>query len=373
VSHSIGGDGEPPRRPRAPRVRVRRHSLQIAALTISVHADGAVSLDHRATGRHIASLLGFVDEADVGDLYTPAPRPRPVAVEFRGVRRVHRGPLRGELALRYRVVDPSIGRGKAEVDLTVNLVLDAGASFVRIALAGENRRENHRLRLVVRSDLAPTDVWADASFGAVRRERLLIGEAEAAVEQAPPTAPLHRYVSLFNESAGCTLISDGLAEYESCDDGSLLVTLVRGVGELSRNDLPERPGHAGWPTPTPKAQCLGPFAAGFAEMLHGPRVPSTIDAIEVAADEFLLPLSGATLRSALGLPAPVQGAELHGTGLAFSALKESEDGQWLVLRCVNLRDQDVDGSWRLPFDVSGARLARLDETMISDLATSGGK
>ncbi len=60
-------------------------------------------------------------------------------------------------------------------------------------------------------------------------------------------------------------------------------------------------------------------------------------------------------------------------GLAFSALKESEDGEWLVLRCVNLRDQDVDGSWGLPFDVSDARLARLDETMISDLATSGGQ
>ncbi|MGE5733224.1 MAG: glycosyl hydrolase-related protein, partial [Gemmatimonas sp.] len=183
----------------------------------------------------------------------------------------------------------------------------------------------------------------------------------------------HRYVSVFSESAGCTLISDGLAEYESREDGSLVVTLVRGVGELSRNDLPERPGHAGWPAPTPKAQCLGSFAAGFAVMLHGPRVPSTIDAIDVAADEFLLPLMGATLRSAIRVPAPVQGAELHGTGLAFSALKESEDGEWLVLRCVNLRDQDVDGSWRLPFDVGAARFARLDETMISDLATSGGQ
>ena len=56
------------------------------------------------------------------------------------------------------------------------------------------------------------------------------------------------------------MFSDGLAEYEARDD-AIVVTLVRGVGELSRNDLAERPGHAGWPAPTPGAQCLGEFAA----------------------------------------------------------------------------------------------------------------
>ena len=71
------------------------------------------------------------------------------------------------------------------------------------------------------------------------------------------------------------------------------------------------------------------------------------------------------------IPAPVAGVELEGTGLAFSALKESEDGGWLVLRCVNLVDDTVDGAWQLPFDVREARLARLDETIIGDLSPDG--
>jgi hypothetical protein len=367
ASHSIRAASESRRRSNTARVRATRRSLENDVLAIAVRPDGTVSLDERETGRRIASLLAFIDEGDEGDLYTPAPRPRSVAVEFRGVRLVHRGPLRGELALRYRVVDRSIGRGPPDVELTVNLVLDAGASFARISVCGENHRENHRLRIVVGGDVVPSEVWADAAFGAVRRDRLLIGDAEAAVEQAPPTAPLHRYVSTFNASAGFTLFSDGLAEYESREDGSLLVTLVRAVGELSRNDLPERPGHAGWPSPTPEAQCQGPFEAGFAVMLHGPRVASTIDAIERAADNFLCPLTGTTLRSALRLPAPVSGVELRGSGLGFSTIKESEDGGWLVLRCINLLDESVDGAWRLPFDIREARLARLDETTISDL------
>ena len=196
---------------------------------------------------------------------------------------------------------------------------------------------------------------------------MAITPEESAVEHAPPTAPLHRYVTLFGQDRGFTLYSDGLAEYESMNDGTLAVTLVRAVGELSRNDLPERPGHAGWPTPTPAAQCVGPFAGEFAVYLHGPRDSSASTAIERVADDVLCPPAGVTLRSALAVPAPVRGVELVGEGLAFSALKESDDGSWLVLRCVNVTDEPVDGSWNLPFDVRDARASRLDETPLTEL------
>ena len=359
ASYPIDGGDANRARPKA-LVAVKPSEMENAALRVVVQSDGRVSLELLGSGRRIESLFEFVDEGDRGDLYTPSPRPVEHSVGFRGVRRVHRGPLRGELALRYRVTRPSSKR--ADVNLAVRLILDADATFLRIEVRGENRIENHRLRLVIRSDVVNGGVWADAAFGPVRREPIQISEEEAAVEQAPPTAPLHRYVSLFGESAGFTLFSDGLAEYEARADGALLVTLLRAVGELSRNDLPERPGHAGWPTPTPGAQCLGPFEAKFAVMGHGIRLPATIDEIERAADDVLSPLTGVTLRSALEVPAPVEGAELIGVGLAFSTIKESEDGEWLVLRAVNLREEEVQGSWRLPFKIRKAHFARLDET-----------
>jgi alpha-mannosidase len=52
-------------------------------------------------------------------------------------------------------------------------------------------------------------------------------------------------------------------------------------------------------------------------------------------------------------------------------MKESEDGAWLVLRCVNVRDDETHGTWRLPFDVREAHLARLDETRIALLEAAG--
>src|SRR5438046_3064500 len=81
-----------------------------------------------------------------------------------------------------------------------------------------------------------------------------IGPEDTAMEHVVPTAPLHRWVARLSTHQTAVLVSDGLAEYESADDGAVHVTLVRSVRELSRHDLPERPGHAGWPASTPAAQ-----------------------------------------------------------------------------------------------------------------------
>ena len=190
------------------------------------------------------------------------------------------------------------------------------------------------------------------------------------MEQVVPTAPMHRYVSRYDGERGATLFSDGLAEYESVRNG-FAVTLLRAVGELSRSDLPERPGHAGWPAPTPAAQSQGPFEAEFALLLHGGPSAATVDLIERTADDVLLPLTGETLRSALRVPPPVHGIVLEGQGLAFGCAKESEDGKWTVLRCTNLLEHEVAGSWQLGGMVREARMARLDETALTPLEAVG--
>jgi alpha-mannosidase len=279
---------------------------------------------------------------------------------------VHGGPLRGELHASWRLDVPEQSARDARstttvsLDVNVALTLDAGARFLRVRVWGESGARDHRFRVVFSTGVAGGATWADAAFAVVRRERIEAPPNSA--EQPPPTAPLHRYVSLVSDERGATLFSDGLAEYETTHDGLIAVTLVRGVGELSQNDLPERPGHAGWPVSTPEAQSLGGFEGRFALLFHGPRDAACVDEIERTADDALLPLVGTTLRSALRVPEPMSGVSLEGDGLTFSACKESEDGEWLVLRCVNLSEREVEGRWRLGFGAREARLGRFDET-----------
>jgi alpha-mannosidase len=371
-------------------VTARGNTITNGVISLGVDETGAVHLSAPALGVRIPLLVRFEDVPDVGDLYThSAGSSVATPATFLGAHAVHRGPLRGVVEGRWRVrlppnaVDhgptgeldaaptPPVGAGQSEAqEITAAFTIDVGSEIVRIDLRGHNTARDHRLRIVFTTPVATPEVWAEAAFGPVLRGALEVPERDRALEHPAATAPLHRYVSVFGDDVGATLFSDGLAEYEPRERG-IAVTLVRAVGELSRNDLPERPGHAGWPTPTPLAQCIGPFAARFGFLVHGPRSTATVAAIERAADDVLVPLTGVTLRSAIAVPPPTHGVELVGEGLAISAIKESEDGKALILRCVNLTEEEVAGRWVLGRAPRSAQLARLDEAVIGPAEIEG--
>src|SRR6185437_95637 len=335
------------------------HWMENAALRVEILPEGAVRFASRETPFTCESLIGFEDVGDVGDLYTHSPK-APVVVPgtFLGAHLVHAGPLRGELRASWRLhvpVDSSPdARARATRALTVHasLQLDAGASFLRVHVWGDNVCADHRLRIVFATGLAGATVQADAAFAIV--ERRIMPERPDAAETPPPTAPLARHVTVVAPDRAVTIYSDGLAEYEVMPSGDVAITLLRAVGELSRADLPERPGHAGWPLSTPDAQSLGPFQARFAVLAHATG-DAAVDLVERVADDVLLPLEGGTLRSLVTVPDDMIGIALEGDGLVCSSIKQAESGTDIVLRCVNRRRHEVPGSWRLGFPVAVAR------------------
>ena len=357
----------PPLPPEADRVRVERRRMSNGRLTLRWNQRGRVTLEDVATARTIDDLVGWDSSSDDGDLYTPSIGKRKLRARLLDSEVLHDGPVVGALEQRWRLTARD-----EHVDVRVRFMLDAGADYLRFGVLGDNAARDHRLRLVVNTDVTRGRTFADAAFACVERSPVRVTAREAKMERPVPTAPLHRYVSVFGAKRGATLFSDGSTEYET-RDGAIHVTLVRGVGELSRNDLAERPGHAGWPAPTPEAQCIGLFQAEFGLLLHGARTAAVIDAIERTADDVLFPLTGETLRSATRAPDRFDGVALRGAGLAFSALKEAEEGDGLVLRCVNHLDQAVEGEWAVNVrrPLSEAHRARLDETILERLDLAG--
>ncbi len=345
------------------RVRVGDGAMSNGSIALRFDDFGAVRMQQE--GRAVLDLVDWESRRDRGDLYTPAVREAKLSPRLLNTKVLHRGPLRGTIEQRWRLKDVT-GR----VDVRLRFVLDAGSPFLRVHVVGQNAARDHRLRLRFRTGVTDGVTIADAAFGPVVRTPIQVTEEERLVETPVPTAPLHRYVTLFNQDAGATLFSDGLAEYET-DGDVIAVTVVRAVGELSRSDIPERPGHAGWPASTPDAQTFGAIDAELALMLHGPRGDAVTALIERTAEDVLIPLTGTTLRSAAALPEMVPGATLEGDGLATSAIKESESDNWLVLRCVNLLESPVHGRWRLPRPVTEAHRARIDETPIEALPVDG--
>jgi alpha-mannosidase len=343
-------------------VHAGEQELSNGIARVMVNDEGEVRLEYLDTGHVIDNLLALEDRQDFGDLYTPALRETLPPWKLRRMRLVHRGPLRGEMALEF---------AGASGRCTLRIQLDANLPALRIRVEGENRGKDHRLRLRFMTGLAGAATIADAAFYPVERKPLKLSDDEQRMEHVVASAPLHRWVARFSPNAGATIFSDGLAEYESHGDGSIAVTLVRAVGALSRPDLPERPGNAGWPADTPGAQSLGPFAAEFAVALHGPDSPDVRDSIEQLADDVLLPITGETLRSNLLEPREVGGIELSGQGLVFSSAKPAQREGWIALRCVNRRDVSVHGTWAFGRTIVEALRARLDETPEGTLSVSG--
>lgn len=315
-------------------------------------------------GRTVRFTPGLIDERDEGDSYTiqPVPGDRPPRARWGATRVVLAGPLVAAVARPFRIG----GRVRG----TLYLRLDAGSRLIRLVVEGRNLASQHRLRLVV--PVAHGDrAVADMAFGAVTRARGTARQRPG--EEAPATtAPMHRYVS----TGGWTICARGLHEYELLPGGGLAVTLLRAVGDLSRGDLAARPGHAGWPTATPGAQGLGAFRAELAlapgGVVERSRAASW-DAVEAAADGFHAPLGGRMYRSGIDVPEVVGGPTLTGSGLAFRALKPREDGDGIVLRCVNLTRRARRGVWTFPWPLTRAFRARLDETIEAELPLSSAR
>lgn len=369
------------RRPPAPPHAVTAGDFAIEGSGMRIEA-GESAVSFTAGDLYLADWIAIEVEGERGDLYTRSAIPHTHAAgTLRRARVTARGPLRAELTCDWTVDVPErrltsatgmpVRRPAGRVAVRTTIQLDAGAPFARVAVAGDNPAQDIRLRIGFRTGVGEGRIVADAAFGPVEREPIMTSTSDRVHEVPPPTAPLHRYVSTYFTDRGTTVFSDGLAEYEVDAGGTTWVTLLRGVGELSRHNLAERPGHAGYPVATPAAQSLGPFQAMFAFAPHGPASSQVAALVERLADDVLLPLRGETWRTALNPPETVTGPELRGAGLVLATVKESNDGEWVVLRAVNVTGEFASGEWILS-GIREAMLSRLDETPLETVAVDDG-
>src|SRR5205807_3491620 len=167
--------------------------------------------------------------------------------------RSHQGPATGSGAARGRPRDPL--RDRSSRGDTARRHPVRRQSYVRCILDIDNQAAWHRLRARLPVGLPGTAAVAGTAFGSVARPPIAVDPADFPLEAPVRTAPAHGFVAAASGARGLALFAPGFFEYEWTGRGDLLVTLLRAVGELSRGDLPTRPGHAGWPTSTPLAQC----------------------------------------------------------------------------------------------------------------------
>ena len=280
----------------------------------------------------LAERLSFEDEPDGGDLYTFCPSGETTPARLIASRRDG-----DTLLLEHEL--PGI-----RIETTIRAV--PGLDRAELTTVVENEAEDHRLRAFVHSAGSADEVRAESQFAVVHRALVPPPPRADWVEPPVPTAHTLGAVAL----GPLVLLTKGLPEYEASGDG-LRLTLLRCVGTISRpSGLPTRPGAAGPDIATPDGQCCGRHVFEYALRFDGDEL-SNAALVRASQDYRTDFLHGDPFEPPLEL----------GGDVAFSCLKQAEDGSGLVLRVFNPNPQPEMLGLSLP-----ARRIRLDEEAAVD-------
>jgi mannosylglycerate hydrolase len=318
--------------------------LDNGLVAVEVAADG--TLDLHGGGVTLQGVGRLVDGGDAGDLYNYAPPAADRLVadpDSVAVTTLARGPVRGELLVERGYswplgLDPAATARSGElapVRTATRVELRAGEPFVRLQVGFDNPASDHRLRLHLPLAGPAASSFAEGQFAVVERAT----QAEGGHGEEPlATYPAAGFV----DARGAAVLLNHVTEYELLlDPPELALTLLRAVGQISRNVHRYRNEPAGPETPTPRAQCLGPVTARLAVYPHQGswHRDGVLQQLERYQHDLLVAPGTAQPGRLAGppgqagaLPAEVTGLAVDGDGVVLSALRRR--GQWLELRLV---------------------------------------
>jgi alpha-mannosidase len=390
-------------------------------IKISVNHDGTFEVSDKASGVTYHRVASIEDVGDVGDEYNyspPASDHRVTSADARvtGISRFGGGPLRAGLRVNLDLPLPRSasadrsGRSSDSVTtpVTIEATLDAGSPRVAFAVSVDNRAADHRLRLLFPAGATSIETArADTAFDVIARPARIAVPDTVKNESPVSSMPMISMVDAGDAGTGATVIGKGLMEYEIVGDttttynaehaelaenkmvGSavsassalivvaepaIAITLIRAVGDLSRNDLATRPsGHAGPPVATPAAQCLGIQRFDLAFEPHGPA--PLAGELMASARAHNIPPRVTTARRPGGT-GPLTRSFLRIERLAgdvvLSALKRAEDRPSTIVRLFNPGDEETNVVVSLDAPIAQAFAVNFLEERQAELAVENG-
>ncbi len=254
--------------------------------------------------------------------------------------------------------------------------LSVGVPRIDIHTEVENHARDHRLRVHFAAPFPVQQAAYDGHFEIVDRPVRLPAFNNEWVEQPRPEVPQRAFTSLTGKKLGLLIANRGLPEAETLirPDGNaeVALTLLRCVGWLSRDDYPERKGHAGPAMETPGAQMPGKWSFDYAIIPH-----SAQDAANARLQAYAFEVPMRAVNSAIQknspegkrLPAQASLLQVEPPQFILSAVKASQDGGYVV-RGYNLTGEEHEVSLTPLLPFNSAEQVNLAEQKIASLVTA---
>jgi len=149
----------------------------------------------------------------------------------------------------------------------LRLVIRANSSIIEMKANFNNQAENHRVRLVVSSELSNSHSYAGTQFGYIKREtnpkELQTWRDDNWFEEPSTTNPLLNHVSAVGDDYVVSVFTKSVKEYDFIgeDYSYIAMTIYRSCGHVGLPDLNRRPGRpsglANKIFETPDSQMIG--------------------------------------------------------------------------------------------------------------------
>jgi mannosylglycerate hydrolase len=314
--------------------------------------DGTISITHKASGRIFHGLNRFVDGGDRGDEYNYSPPPTDNLIQNGDITSInlYKGPVWQAIEINIEKLVPCAltadrqARSTKLVNLpiTTRLTLTEGVPRLDFQTWVDNQALDHRLRVHFPLPFLPEKAFYDGHFELVERPMELPLFDHTWPEQPRPEMPQRTFTAAEGQGIQFILANRGLPEIQVTKfsgGGELALTLLRCVGWLSRDDIPERVGPAGPILPTPGAQLPGMHTFDYSIIISD----SGDQRAYHQAWVFNTPLRAAQTGLHPGvLLSHSSFLEVQPVEFLISAIKMAEDGTGLLVRGYNFSSKDID-------------------------------
>ncbi len=333
--------------------------LENEYLRVEVNADGTLDMMDKTRNRTVSGMHYFEDSGDIGDYWAHyPPRDNRVFTSQGQQARIwleHNGHLSATLAVEIRMSLPVratmpeksiIGestRSADSVDVTIlsRFTLRRGAKRLDVRTTIENTAEDHRMRVMMPSDIRTDAADAAGHFTVDHRPHLPTRDKSGEYWPEMATLPMQMFVDVSDEVQGLAIASNSFTEYQLLDDErrTVAITLFRAVRNRicseyrSSGNFPQQKG----------GQVLRTLDYEYAIYPHDGDW-QTGHVFDEALSLNVKPVSFQFSAGEGGrLPAEASLFSVEPAEWVVSAFKRAEDRESVVLRIYNPTSEAVEG------------------------------
>ncbi len=239
--------------------------------TVSIDDNGIIDIFDKMKDRRYSDAIYFEDDGDEGDSYDYSEPNDNIYLRDINVidTKISSNSLKSimhikfEMPLPYNLKERSEGKISVDNIIEMDISLIKGSPNIEIDISILNRAIEHRLRLIVNTEIYAKSSYADEQFGTIKRE-VYLEEVEYWREQGwnekPRTIePMQSFAAIKDEDLAVQVITDSVREYQIIGENynKIAMTILRSTPLLGKEELNDRPGReSGTKAPTPDAELM---------------------------------------------------------------------------------------------------------------------